>query len=638
MYHFRKQTTPYNVFKKVSSEIMNHASPLHELLFKLAPWTHGHTEHRSCNTDGIDSRWEQRRWTSRTAAMALVWILTGLSGFLWGLVYLSFSMYLAAAPPFIYSSACLVGFLVLQRLNQTNNAKVESAVLVFKQIQLVLILVLPISMHLVLGGLYHSNASLVMSWSIIAPAGAIFYCQIPSTRPAPICLKCHLPFSVSSLVAGCLNKVTAFPFVLADTHVAILVTAYMAASAVIIACEPFLPGVPPPPLLLRQASCTSDARNPFTACTAELHSRSAVPHCILNGSLSLSRLLLPVNTNPLLPPDIRRAQPRRPTGHPVRRHPHPPSRVHQPPPRPHGGPAPLRSNWAGYQGRLTPSHSLHHISSPFPPPFPLLLIPATSCQALVESLLPPFVAAALEGLPPHEWNARPVDHFERCTLVQCDLVPRRPHLLSACLPVCLYAAFLPVPSPLPLPVPPRFGPPPPSSSNSPPLLTPIIDDDSSPPTRPRHPVSAAALPPHPSFCLSACLPACLPACLCVCVCVCVCARARACRPHSLPCDCSSARSHSLSLSSGSSILSVSLGFLTGRFPHGRAGRLHAAVDDDERAAGGAAAQRRILPRRGRRRPARFRLEGAQARPLPWEGGGDSLLLCPCRSSSAVSPG
>ena len=47
---------------------------------------------------------------------------------------------------------------------------------------------------------------------------------------------------------------------------------------------------------------------------------------------------------------------------------------------------------------------------------------ARSRQALVESLLPAFVAEALELLPPHAWNARPVDHFERCTLVQCDLV------------------------------------------------------------------------------------------------------------------------------------------------------------------------------------------------------------------------
>ena len=51
----------------------------------------------------------------------------------------------------------------------------------------------------------------------------------------------------------------------------------------------------------------------------------------------------------------------------------------------------------------------------------------------------------------------------------------------------------------------------------------------------------------------------------MCVYVCVCARA--CRPHSLPCDCSSARSHSLSLSSGSSIISVSP-FLSPYHPRG----------------------------------------------------------------------
>ena len=36
--------------------------------------------------------------------------------------------------------------------------------------------------------------------------------------------------------------------------------------------------------------------------------------------------------------------------------------------------------------------------------------------------MPPFVAEEIGRLPPHAWNARPVDRFGGCSLVQCDLV------------------------------------------------------------------------------------------------------------------------------------------------------------------------------------------------------------------------
>jgi len=217
-------------------------------------------------------------------------------------------------------------------INKFHLANLDSTVFVFGHIQLILMLILPISMHLVLGGLARSNASCVMSWCIIAPAGAIFYCQGPTgnsrrsletaTKPSPA-LACFLPS------------------VFMDMHVSIAVTAYVAASATIIACEPFLPAVQLPPLLLRQIFGALNLAGP--------------PAILLIVALAL----------------------------------HSESRGR----------------------RLAVLHSQR-----------LADADCRASQALVESLLPAFVAAALEGLPPHAWNARPVDHFERCTLVQCDLV------------------------------------------------------------------------------------------------------------------------------------------------------------------------------------------------------------------------
>jgi hypothetical protein len=168
--------------------------------------------------------------------------LTGLCGILWSSVYLCFSLSLASIPPFIYSAACFIGFIALLGINKFRLAKLEPTVFIFRQIQLILIFVLPVTMHIVLGGLNNSSASCVMSWSIIAPAGAIFYCNRQS--------------SIWRAVGECAQALSqardVLPLVLADRYVLVAIIAYTTVSIVVIAIDPLIPSTEPPPLLLRQ--------------------------------------------------------------------------------------------------------------------------------------------------------------------------------------------------------------------------------------------------------------------------------------------------------------------------------------------------------------------------------------------------
>jgi hypothetical protein len=225
-------------------ESKSRVAVLHTFLWRLASWTCGDVDLNHCDNQNRLMLWQKRRWMSRTAAMALTWILTGFCGIIWGSVYLIFSLPQASMPPFLYTVTCLLGFISLRTINKYRLANLDSTVFIFGQIQLILMLILPISVHVVLGGLARSNASCVMSWCIIAPAGAIFYC--------------HGPTGNSSQFLATRNKqspalVSIFPSVFTDTYVAIAVIAYVAASAAIISCESFLPVIQPPPLLLRQA-------------------------------------------------------------------------------------------------------------------------------------------------------------------------------------------------------------------------------------------------------------------------------------------------------------------------------------------------------------------------------------------------
>ena len=231
-----------SLFSEEAFEI--HATgPVNGILKRVVLWTMGGQEFLHFKFDSSKSFWERRRWVSRTAAMALTWILTGICGILWGSVYVYFSLSRASMPPFLYSAACFLGFLSLHGINKFQLAKIESTVFAFRQMQLILILILPFLMHIVLGGLKNSSASCVMSWSIIAPAGAIFYCHQPNSRRRAIANSAK---SLSSSSNDALSPV------LSDWHVRIAFFAYVSISIVMIAIDPLLPFVDPPPLLLRQ--------------------------------------------------------------------------------------------------------------------------------------------------------------------------------------------------------------------------------------------------------------------------------------------------------------------------------------------------------------------------------------------------
>jgi hypothetical protein len=257
-----------------------------KLLRKLASWICGDISFDQCYDQNSLMHWEKKRWQSRTSAMALSWILTGFCGVMWGSVYLKFDLRMASMPPFVYALACLAVLLLLRIINKHCPGNLDVTVFIFGQIQIILMLILPISMHIVLGGLDSSNASCVMSWCILAPAGAIFYCQgprrstdLPANRalvlPANRALVRSRPLEIgSSSKFGMAALVSLLPSVLADAHVAITIAVYVAASVAIIACEPLLPAVQPPPLLLRQVRPHTIRRASCIA-VCPLHAHSA---------------------------------------------------------------------------------------------------------------------------------------------------------------------------------------------------------------------------------------------------------------------------------------------------------------------------------------------------------------------------
>ena len=181
---------------------------------------------------------------SRTAAMALVWILTGICGILWGCVYVWFSLSRASMPPLLYSAVCFLGFLALRVINKFHVTNIESSVFAFRQLQLILILAMPVVMHIILGGLANSSASCVMSWSIIAPAGAIFY----SHRPRSLQRNIAKTSRAASIFRHTLSSV------FADRYVSLVILADILVISVVIIIDPLLPSVEPPPLVLRQVS------------------------------------------------------------------------------------------------------------------------------------------------------------------------------------------------------------------------------------------------------------------------------------------------------------------------------------------------------------------------------------------------
>ena len=101
-------------------------------------------------------------------------IMTGpfaLVGFAWGLLYFANELMVPGSIPFGYGILTMANIIVL---SFSRNYKL------FCNLQLFLILILPFTLQISLGGFVQSSA--VMYWAIIAPAGAMFF---DSVKRAP---------------------------------------------------------------------------------------------------------------------------------------------------------------------------------------------------------------------------------------------------------------------------------------------------------------------------------------------------------------------------------------------------------------------------------------------------------------------
>lgn len=87
-----------------------------------------------------------------------------MAGLGWGLLYFANGLVIPGVIPFCYGILCLVSILIF---SFTKKYKV------FRNSQLLLILILPFALQLSLGGFVPSSA--VIYWAIIAPAGAMFF-------------------------------------------------------------------------------------------------------------------------------------------------------------------------------------------------------------------------------------------------------------------------------------------------------------------------------------------------------------------------------------------------------------------------------------------------------------------------------
>lgn len=87
-----------------------------------------------------------------------------MAGLIWGLLYFANGLVIPGAIPFCYGILSLVSILIFR---STKKFKI------FRNSQLLLILILPFALQISLGGFVPSSA--VMYWAIIAPAGAMFF-------------------------------------------------------------------------------------------------------------------------------------------------------------------------------------------------------------------------------------------------------------------------------------------------------------------------------------------------------------------------------------------------------------------------------------------------------------------------------
>lgn len=100
----------------------------------------------------------------RKSSLTISTLLFAIAGLLWGLMYFMYDLILPGSIPFIYgllSIASLTFYAITKRYT------------FFRASQLVLILILPFSLQLSLGGFIPSSA--VIIWAFICPIGALFF-------------------------------------------------------------------------------------------------------------------------------------------------------------------------------------------------------------------------------------------------------------------------------------------------------------------------------------------------------------------------------------------------------------------------------------------------------------------------------
>lgn len=87
-----------------------------------------------------------------------------MAGLIWGLLYFANGLVIPGTIPFCYGILSLVSIIIF---------RITKKYKIFRNSQLLLILILPFALQISLGGFVPSSA--VMYWAIIAPAGAMFF-------------------------------------------------------------------------------------------------------------------------------------------------------------------------------------------------------------------------------------------------------------------------------------------------------------------------------------------------------------------------------------------------------------------------------------------------------------------------------
>jgi hypothetical protein len=190
--------------------------------------------------------WERRRWISRTDVMSITWTCTGIAALTIATSFSAYSLYVAAMPPGIYTIFIFLGFLALRHKNTRGLADFDSSTSMFQEMHLILILLLPTTMHILVGGI--ATSSFVLTWSIMAPAGSIFFCHKPKVFAGGLESR-WWQIRVISKLQHAIREISP---VMADTNVACLTMAYVAISLATIAVDPYITAIDLPPPALRQ--------------------------------------------------------------------------------------------------------------------------------------------------------------------------------------------------------------------------------------------------------------------------------------------------------------------------------------------------------------------------------------------------